>query len=138
MFSSVVAIFAILCQRKNPSNGSEAPPPNSQGHRAGRSSYLRLSQHQLSRLALSHTAALTLKLIPALAAVLELDAVDLLKTALHESDPDLLQIITEVFKPLCLSATEVKMIRDLREVSGDLQGASLVVNGKGISKLVAA
>ena len=84
------------------------------------------------------TMRMPLTKIPALALVLELDAVDLLKTVLQETAPDLLQIITDVFNPLHLSATEVNLIRHLRELSGDRQGTPVVISGKGVIALVAA
>lgn len=84
------------------------------------------------------TMRMPLKMIPALAAALELDAVDLFKTALLETDPDLLQIITDVFKPLYLSATETKLIRHLRELIGNQQDTPIELDDKVISTLVAA
>lgn len=84
------------------------------------------------------TLKMPLTKILALAAVLELDAVDLLKTVLHESAPDLLQIITDVLNPLHLSATEVNLIRHLRELRGDRQGASIVMDATGVFALVVA
>ena len=74
--------------------------------------------------------------IPALAAVLELDPVELLKTALSETSPDLLRVIEEVFDTMRLTATEMNLIRHLRELSGDRQGAPIVLGGKGVIALV--
>ena len=75
--------------------------------------------------------------IPALARVLKLDAAELMRVALSESAPDLLQVIEEVFNPLNLSAAEVNLITHLRKLSGDQSGAPIVFEGKGVIALVA-
>ena len=76
--------------------------------------------------------------VPALAAVLDLDPADLLKTALTDASPDLLQTIEAVFNPLHLSASEVKLIEHLRELSGDRKGDPVLIPGHGVIALIAA
>ena len=76
--------------------------------------------------------------VPALAAVLQLDAADLLKIALHESDPALAQLIEEAFNPMHLSATEVDMIKHQCSLSGNAVGAPITVQGEEVIALVAA
>lgn len=83
------------------------------------------------------TMRMPLNKIPALAAALKLDAVELLKVALRESDPVLLQVIEEAFNPLCLTSTEQNLIKHLRELSGNTVGAPIVFPGNGIIALVA-
>ena len=75
--------------------------------------------------------------IPALAAVLALDPAELLKLALSEQSPDLLQVIEEAFNPMRLTATETNLIRHLRELAGNAVGAPIVFPGNGIIALVA-
>ena len=74
--------------------------------------------------------------IPALAAVLELDATELLKTALRESDPVLSQVIEEVFNPLHLTSTEQNLLKHLRGLCGGRHAAPIVFSGKGVIALV--
>ncbi len=76
--------------------------------------------------------------IPALATALELDAVELFKVALHESDPALAQVIEEVFNPMNLSSTELNLITHLRELSVNKPCAPMVFSGKTVIALVAA
>ena len=74
--------------------------------------------------------------VPALAAVLQLDAADLLKIALHESDPALAQLIEEAFNPMHLSATEVDMIKHQRSLSGSAVGAPITLQVEDVIALV--
>lgn len=76
--------------------------------------------------------------IPALAKELELDPSELLKVALHESDPELSKLIEDVFNPLRLTSTEVHLIKHLRKLRGNTPAAPLVFDGKGVIALVAA
>lgn len=80
---------------------------------------------------------LPLNKVPALAAALSLDPAAVLRAALVESSPDLLAVIEEVFGPTRLTPTEVNLIKHLRELSGDRQGAPIVFEGKGVIALVA-
>lgn len=80
---------------------------------------------------------LPLNKVPAFAAALELDAADLLRAAIRESDPALGQLIEEVFNPMRLTATEVTLVKHLRELSGDTAVAPIVFS-KGVIALVAA
>lgn len=79
---------------------------------------------------------LPLNKVPAFAAALALDPADLLRAAIRESDPALGQLIEEVFNPMRLIATEVTLIKHLRELSGDAAVAPIVFN-KGVIALVA-
>ncbi|MFZ3084938.1 hypothetical protein [Rhodoferax ferrireducens] len=83
------------------------------------------------------TMHMPLNRVPALAAALELDPVELLTVALRESDPVLLQVIEEKFNPLCLTSTEQNLIKHLRELSGNTVGAPIVFPGNGVIALVA-
>ena len=75
--------------------------------------------------------------IPALAVALALDPAELLKLALSEQSPDLLQVIEESFDPLRLTVTEQNLIRHLRELCGDTPGQPIVLSGRGVVALVA-
>lgn len=83
------------------------------------------------------TMKMPLTKIPALARVLKLDAVGLMRVALSESDPDLSAVIDEVYDPMRLSAAEVNLITHLRKLSGGQAGAPIVFEGKGVIALVA-
>ena len=83
------------------------------------------------------TMKLPLAKVPALAKALRLDAAELMRTALRESSPELLEAIEEALNPLRLSATEVNLITHLRKLSGDQIGAPIVLDGKGVIALVA-
>ena len=74
--------------------------------------------------------------IPALAAVLQFDAAELLKIALRESDPALATLIEETFDPLHLTATEVAQIKHQRGLSGDAVGAPMALQGNDVIALV--
>ena len=78
---------------------------------------------------------LPLNKVPAFAAALELDVADLLRAALRESDPALGQLIEEVFNPLRMTATELTLVKHLRELSGDTAVAPIVFS-KGVIALV--
>ena len=82
------------------------------------------------------TMKMPLAKIAALAAVLQLDAAELLKIALRESDPALANLIEETFDPLHLSATEVDMIKQQRSWSGNAVGAPTVLQGNDVIALV--
>ena len=83
------------------------------------------------------TMRMPLTKVPAFATALELDPAELFKLALRESDPGLLQVIEEVFNPMHLSATEVNLIRYVRELSGNTPSTPMVFGGKGVVALVA-
>lgn len=83
------------------------------------------------------TMKLPLNKVPAFAAALALDPADLLRAAIRESDPSLGQLVEETFNPLRLTATEMNLIKHLRELSGDAAVAPLVFS-KGVIALVAA
>ncbi len=83
------------------------------------------------------TMKMPLTKIPALARVLKLDAAELMRVALSESDPELSAAIEEVYDPMRLSATEVNLITHLRKLSGDQAGSPIVFEGRGVIALVA-
>ena len=74
--------------------------------------------------------------VPALATVLQLDAAELLKIALRESDPALAKLIAETFNPLHLSAIEVDMIKHQRSLSGNAVRAPVAPQGNEVIALV--
>ena len=84
----------------------------------------------------SGTMKMPLAKVPALAAVLQFDAAELLKIALRESDPELAKLIEEALNPLHLSATEVDMIKHQRKVSGDTVGAPITLQVEDVIALV--
>ncbi len=84
------------------------------------------------------TMKMPLTRVPAFAAALEIDPAELFRSALRESDPALGQVIEQVFNPLHLTATEVNLIKHLRNLYGDRDVAPIVFDGKGVVALVAA
>lgn len=84
------------------------------------------------------TMKLPLTRVPAFAAALDIDPAEMLRAALRESDPALGQVIEQVFNPLHLTATEVNLIKHLRELCGDRDVAPIVFDGAGVVALVAA
>jgi len=82
------------------------------------------------------TMKMPLNKVPALAAVLDLDPVELLKTALSETSPDLLKVIEEVLNPLHLTSTEQNLVKHLRGLCGGRFAAPIVFSGKGVIALV--
>lgn len=83
------------------------------------------------------TMRMPLTKIPALAAALGLEAIDLFKVAIRESSPDLLQLIEEAYNPMRLSASEVNLITHLRGLSGNTPMGPIVFDGKTVIALVA-
>ena len=84
------------------------------------------------------TMRLPLSRVPAFAAALEIDPVELMRAVLQESEPALGKVIEEVFNPLRLTATEANLIKHLREQHGDRKVTPMVFDGKGVIALVAA
>ena len=76
--------------------------------------------------------------LPALANALQLDAAALLRTALPELSPGLLEMIEGVNNPLSLTTPEVNLIQHLRKLSGDRAGVPIVFEGNAIIALVTA
>lgn len=112
-----------------------------------RQAALCLSDHHLSasvglereitlKLIKAGTLKYPLARIPALAAVLQLDAAELLKIALNEADPALAKLIEDTFNPLHLSATEIDMIKHQRSLSGSAVGAPVALQGNDVIALV--
>jgi hypothetical protein len=84
------------------------------------------------------TMKMPLGKVPALAAVLQFDAAELLRVALRESDPALAKLIEETFDPMRLTAIEVAQIEHQRKLCGDAVGAPIALQGNGVIALVAA
>ncbi|QDL35957.1 hypothetical protein [Rhodoferax sediminis] len=82
------------------------------------------------------TMKFPLNKVPALAAALSLNAVDLLRQALQESSPDLMQVIEQVFNSAQVTTSEMNLIRHLRSLAGDRAAAPIVLEGKGVIALV--
>ena len=82
------------------------------------------------------TMKMPLTKVPTLAAVLQLDAAELLRVALRESDPALASLIEEAFNPMHLSTTEVDIIKHQRKVSGDTVGAPITLQVEDVIALV--
>jgi transcriptional regulator with XRE-family HTH domain len=74
--------------------------------------------------------------VPALAAVLSLDAADLLRAALLETAPELIAVIEEVYNPARLTTAEQNLIKHLRKLAGDRPCAPIVFDGKGVIAMV--
>ena len=89
-------------------------------------------------LILQGSMRLPLTKLPALAKFLDLDAMDLLRTALPEMSPGLLEVVEGIFNPLKLTTAEVNLIHHLRKLSGARVGAPVVFEGRGVIALVAA
>lgn len=89
-------------------------------------------------LILQGSIRLPLTKLPALAKFLDLDAMNLLRSALPDMAPGLLEVVEGIFNPLKLSPTEINLIHHLRKLSGDRVGAPIVFEGRGIVALVAA
>ena len=84
------------------------------------------------------TMKMPLAKIPALAAVLQFDAAELLKIALRESDPALAKLIEDTFNPMRLTAIEVAQIVHQRSLSGNAVSAPIALQGNDVIALVAA
>lgn len=82
--------------------------------------------------------SLPLDKLPALAKFLDLDAVDLLRVALPEQLPGLLEVVEEIYNLHKLTTAEMNLIHHLRKLSGDRVGAPIVFEGRGVIALVAA
>lgn len=82
------------------------------------------------------TIKMPLAKVPALAAVLQIDAVELLKVALRESDLVLAKLIEEAFNPMHLSTTEVAQIKHQRSLSGSAVGAPITLQVEDVIALV--
>jgi hypothetical protein len=79
---------------------------------------------------------LPLNRVPAFANALSLEAGPLLRTAMEESSPGLLQLIRDVLDPLDLTDSEQRLIKHLRQLAGDKPTGPLVLDGKGVIALV--
>ena len=82
------------------------------------------------------TMRLPLNRIPALAKALSLSPAPLLRSALLEGHPELLAVIEEVFNPMNLTDTEVRLLQHLRSLAGDQPVVPIVFDGKGVIALV--
>jgi hypothetical protein len=84
------------------------------------------------------TMRMPLPKIPVLVVALGLDPAELLRLALTESSPELLELIEGVFGPLQLTTTERSLIKHLRKIAGDRPASPIVLDGKSIIALVTA
>ena len=78
-----------------------------------------------------------LEKLPALAKFLDIDAVELLRVALPEQLPGLLEVVEEIYNPHQLTTAETNLIHHLRKLSGDRVGAPIIFEGRGVIALVA-
>ena len=83
------------------------------------------------------TMRMPLNKIPALALGLSLEPGPLLKVALQESSPGLLELIKDVLDPIPLTECEVNLIKHLRRLAGDTATGPIVFEGRGVVALVA-
>jgi hypothetical protein len=79
---------------------------------------------------------LPLNKVPAFAKALALEPGPLLRTAMDESSPGLMQLIRDVFDPLDLTDSEQRLIKHLRHLAGGKPTGPLVLDGKGVIALV--
>jgi hypothetical protein len=86
----------------------------------------------------SGTMRLPITKVPALAAALALDAKDVLRQVMAETDPALWTLIQEVLNPIALSTSEVNLVKHLRRLAGDADAVPIVFEGRGVIALVAA
>lgn len=84
------------------------------------------------------TMRMPLPKIPVLAAALGLNPAALLRIALTESSPGLLEVIEGVFGPLQLTQTERNLIKHLRKIAGDRPASPIVFEARAIIALVTA
>ncbi len=132
-----------------PTTSTTTQPMTLIGFMETRQAALELSDHDLSasvglereitlKLIKAGTLKFPLAKVPALAAVLQLDAAELLRVALNEADPELARLIAETFDPLRLTATEVALIKHQRKLSGDAVGAPMALQGEDVIALEVA
>ncbi|MDP9902143.1 hypothetical protein [Variovorax ginsengisoli] len=79
---------------------------------------------------------LPLNRVKALAKALEADPVMVLRLAISESVPGLLEIIDEILNPLNLSAAEVNLVRHCRRLAGKKKTTPLVIDGREVIALI--
>jgi len=80
---------------------------------------------------------LPLRKIPELARTLSFEAGPLLRAAMDETSPGLLQLIKDVFDPLELTECEQRLVKHLRHLAGDKATGPIVFDGKGVIALIA-
>jgi hypothetical protein len=83
------------------------------------------------------TMRMPLNKIPTVARALSLEPGPLLKLALEESSPGLLELIKDVLDPMALTECEVNLINHLRRLAGDTTTGPIVFEGRGVVALVA-
>lgn len=74
--------------------------------------------------------------VPQLAVALSVDAADLMRAALSEASPDLLQVVERTLNPLKLTTAEMNLIRHLRKLAGNRAVAPIVFEGSGVIAMV--
>ncbi|NDP49485.1 MAG: hypothetical protein GZ085_14075 [Sulfuriferula multivorans] len=90
------------------------------------------------RLIKSGAIKLPLSKVRALAAALELDRTELLRTAIQDAVPEMAAVIEDAYNPMRLTATELTLIKHLRKLSGDVPTKPIVFDGRGVIALVTA
>ncbi len=130
-----------------PTTSTTTQPMTLIGFMEARQAALCLSDHDLSTalgfereifvsLIKAGSMRFPLNKVPALSAVLRLDAAELLRVALRESDPALAKLIEETFDPLRLTAIELAQVKHQRSLCGNAVGAPIALQGKDASTLV--
>lgn len=72
----------------------------------------------------------------ALAEALEIEPALLLEVQLRTTNPELLEVIEQVWAPLNLSPREKNLIRECRRLVGGQSAAPLVLDGRGVIALI--
>lgn len=84
------------------------------------------------------TMRLPLNRVIEMAGVLEVDALQLLRFVLHESDPGLLNAIERVIGPMVLSQGEIRLIEAVRKVAKGREAVPMVLDRNSLVALVVA
>jgi len=73
-----------------------------------------------------------------LAGALEVNAADMLRLVLAETDPALLETIERVMGPVTMSAAEIELLQTLRKVAKGRETTTLVVDKGSVMALIVA
>lgn len=79
---------------------------------------------------------LPLTLVPALAVALSIEPDQLLRLAMQKSIPHVLKLVDDLLKPESLTATEHRLILEIRRLGAGREVAPLVFSGASIVALV--
>jgi len=82
------------------------------------------------------TLRFTLNKIPALAIALSVDAADVMRVALSEAAPDLLEGVERTLNPRKLTTAKTNPIQHLRKLAGNRALAPIVFGGEGVIALL--